>query len=118
MSSDAEHHQANKDSEDDWEEAPAPRRRSERRRLGAMVSVRFSAEEADRLRADADGAGLSLSRYIRDLVLKTAHGPVIPPSITVGSPAGAQEPPTPVALTSPIRVESHSTGSRSTGRAA
>lgn len=127
MNSDAEHYQANKDSGAEWgDEAPAPRRRSERRRLDAMVSVRFSPEEADRVRGAAEAAGLSLSSYIRDLVLGSAHEHVasgrghlarlartsttcsasVPASVSVGS--RAREPH--VTITSPIRAGSHTAG--------
>jgi predicted DNA binding CopG/RHH family protein len=83
MDSDAEHYLAHKDDEADWEEAPAPRRRSERRRLDSMVSVRFSPEEVERVRAAAEAAGLSLSRYIRELALGMALGRAASTSIHV-----------------------------------
>jgi hypothetical protein len=62
---DAGYYQGHKDDEDEWEDVPEPGRRSESRRLRAMVSVRFSPEEADSVRAAADAAGLSLSAFIR-----------------------------------------------------
>ena len=67
---DAEHHQAHKDDEGEWSDAvPAPRRRSEKRRLDAMVSVRFTPTEADELRRRSRALGMSLSGYMRYLAL-------------------------------------------------
>ena len=56
---------ARKDDEADWEEAPAPHRRSERRRLASVVSVRFAPREVDELRRRATRMGMTMSGYLR-----------------------------------------------------
>jgi len=73
---DSEYYQATKDDDDEWgEPVPAPRSgRPGSRRMGSMVSVRLSAEEAGRLRLAAEAAGLSLSGFLRDAALGKAVG--------------------------------------------
>lgn len=55
--------------DDEWEEAPAPDTAKARREVGAMISVRLSASEADEIKAAADEAGLPVSAYVRNTVL-------------------------------------------------
>ena len=51
-------------------------------RAGVVVSVRLSAEEADRLQDLADKRGISLSRVAREALSGyLAHGPERPPAI-------------------------------------
>ena len=45
-------------------------------RLSSMVSVRFSPEEAARLRKAADASGMTLSAYLRYCALSTCDQPV------------------------------------------
>jgi hypothetical protein len=66
---DPEYYQAHKDDEDEWgpgERAPA----RQRRRLAAMVSVRFSPEEAERVRQAARERNESLSTFVRRAALE------------------------------------------------
>lgn len=65
---DAAYYQQHGDDEGEWGEAV--RTRSERRRLASMVSVRFSPEEADRVRNAASAVGRSLSDFIRQAALE------------------------------------------------
>ena len=90
MAENAAYYQDNKDNEEDWEPAPAPVQRSEQRRLKTMVSVRFSPEEADRLRVEADAAGLSLSAFIRAAAL-CSYQP-IQPRTTLATTYGSSGP--------------------------
>jgi len=62
------------DDDQEWEEVPAPKRkRSEKRRLDSMVSVRFAPAEVDELRRRARGLGMSVSGYLRWLALRHDH---------------------------------------------
>jgi len=67
----AEYYQAHRDDEDEWGDAvePAPR---PRRRLAAMISVRFAPEEADLVRAAAEAEGSSVSDFLRQAALERA----------------------------------------------
>jgi hypothetical protein len=68
---DAEHYESHKDDESDWSEVPAPKRkRSEKRRLASIVSVRFTPAEVDELRRRARGLGMSMSGYLRWVALR------------------------------------------------
>lgn len=68
---DADYYQAHKDDPDEWGEAePAPK--SRRRRLVAMISVRFSPEEEQAVRRAAREVGKSVSNFIRQAALKAA----------------------------------------------
>lgn len=60
--------------EDEWEVAPAPEEPSPKRPVGAMMSVRLSASEADEIRAAAEAAGLPVSAFIRQVVLDHIRG--------------------------------------------
>lgn len=46
------------------------------RRLDVNISVRFSPEEIDLLRAEAERAGMKVTTFIRTLALQHASGPV------------------------------------------
>jgi hypothetical protein len=85
--------EATRDDPEAWGDAtPSSKRKpkSEQRQRGAMVSVRFSPAELASVQAQADGAGASVSGYIRELVLKAARQPVLSAiwagSVTVNSP--------------------------------
>jgi hypothetical protein len=83
MKDDAKYYQEHKDDEEEWGDAePAPKR-SESRRLGAMVSVRFSADEVEQLREAAGAEGRSLSGYVRNAALNLSSVPTI--STTFGT---------------------------------
>ncbi len=80
--SDAAYYQAHKDDPDEWEDQPAPRQHSRSRRLAAMVSVRFSPVELDRLRQAAERRGESLSGFVRGAALRATHHPMTTASVT------------------------------------
>ena len=63
--------QAEKDDLSQWEEVP-PRPRPDKRKLSAMVSVRLSPEELERLQERAGESGQSVSAYLRSLALRDA----------------------------------------------
>lgn len=70
---DAEYYQQHRgDDSHEWERDPenesAPR--SEKRRLTAIISVRFAPEEEAQLRRVAESRGRSVSRFIRELALR------------------------------------------------
>lgn len=69
--SNAEHFQAHRDDEDEWEQTV--RRRKKPGRLDAVVSVRFSPEEESLLRRRAESEGVTLSALIRDAALERAR---------------------------------------------
>lgn len=48
-----------------------------RGRLDVTISVRFSPEEIDLLRTEAERAGLKVTAFIRTLALQHAAGPVL-----------------------------------------
>jgi hypothetical protein len=68
---DAEHYQAHKDDPEEWGE-PQRSPKSQRRRLAAMISVRFSPEEEQAVRRAAQQMGRSVSNFIRQAALKAA----------------------------------------------
>jgi hypothetical protein len=65
---DAEYYQSHKDDSSEWGE-PLKQRKPERRKLGAMVSIRLSPEEHRLVRRAAELRGTSVSNFIRQLVL-------------------------------------------------
>ena len=73
---DASYYQAHREEEGKWGE-PISKPRSAKRRLAAMVSVRFSPDEEQVLRKYAEVRGDSLSNFIRTTVLR-ATGMVEP----------------------------------------
>jgi hypothetical protein len=68
---DAEYYQAHKDDPQEWGE-PKPAPKSRRRRLVAMISVRFTPEEEQTVRQAAQETGKSVSNFIRQAALKAA----------------------------------------------
>jgi predicted DNA binding CopG/RHH family protein len=61
-----------------WEEPqPAPRRKSERRQRGVMVSVRLSAAELEQVQAAAAEHGLTVATYMRTCALEGVRPPVV-----------------------------------------
>lgn len=60
--------------EDEWEVVPAPEGASSKRPVGAMISVRLSASEADEIRTAAEAAGMAVSAFIRQVVLDHIRG--------------------------------------------
>lgn len=81
----AEMYQRRKRDAEMWGES---QRAKPRRRLAAMVSVRFSPEEGQRLRAAADLAGMSLSGFVRAAALgKMGTGPRAVKIADYGDPA-------------------------------
>jgi mobilization protein NikA len=68
---DADYYQAHKDDSEEWGE-PQPTPKSQRRRLVAMISVRFSPEEERAVRRAAQQMGRSVSNFIRQAALKAA----------------------------------------------
>jgi Mobilization protein NikA len=68
---DADHHQAHKDDPAEWGD-PRPAARSNRRRLAAMISVRFTPQEEQAVRRAAAEKGLSVSRFLRQVALRRA----------------------------------------------
>jgi hypothetical protein len=69
---DADYYQAHKDDPEQWGD-PQPVRRSRKRRLAAMISVRFTPEEEDEIRRAAQAKGASVSQFIRETALKEAR---------------------------------------------
>src|SRR5512132_2196327 len=66
---DAEYYQAHKDDPEEWGE-PQPAPKSRRRRLVAMISVRFTADEEQAVRRAARKTGDSVSNFIRQATLR------------------------------------------------
>ena len=54
-----------------------PKRKSERRQRGAMVSVRFTPDELASVQAHATEARASVSGYLRNLALAAARQPIV-----------------------------------------
>ena len=71
---DAAYYQAHRDDPGEWDEPEQPPVVA-RRRLGAVVSVRISAEEESLLRGVATERRLSLSAFMRDAALASAGQP-------------------------------------------
>lgn len=68
---DAEYYQTHKDDEGEWEDVGQPTPdATPKRRLAAMISTRFSPEEAARVRSAAELSGESLSSFVRTAVLQ------------------------------------------------
>lgn len=69
-----------RDDEEAWGDPvqePKPRRKSERRQRGAMVSVRFTLDELEAVQGHAGEAGASVSGYLRNLALAATRQPVV-----------------------------------------
>ena len=74
--------EAMRDDPDAWgapEQEPRPKRKSERRQRGAMVSVRLSPEELEAVQLQAAAVGSSVSGYLRNLALAASRPPVVSP---------------------------------------
>jgi hypothetical protein len=69
---DADYYQAHKDAPEEWDD-PKPAPRSRKRRLAAMISVRFAPEEEDEIRRAALSKGESVSQFIRGTALREAR---------------------------------------------
>jgi hypothetical protein len=69
---DADYYQAHKDDPEEWGD-PQPVQKSKKRRLAAMISVRFTPEEEDEIRRAALTKGTSVSQFIRETALKEAR---------------------------------------------
>ena len=76
---DASYYQEHKDDAEEWEEAPPPSHAATRprRRLDAIVSVRFSPAEQDLLRAAASRRGETLSTFVRSAALRATYQPLV-----------------------------------------
>lgn len=73
---DAQYYQEHRDDPEEWGEPVEPE--SRKRRLGAMLSVRLTAEEADMVRQNAAAEGETISEYIRGaILLRTVQGPSV-----------------------------------------
>jgi hypothetical protein len=70
---DANYYQTHKDDPGEWGE-PKPRAKPKTRRLAAMVSVRFTPEEEELLRAAATKRNESLSGFVRRAALVACTG--------------------------------------------
>lgn len=68
---DADYYQAHKDDPEEWGE-PRPAPKSRRRRLVAIISVRFTSDEEQAVRREAREMGKSVSTFIRQAALKAA----------------------------------------------
>jgi mobilization protein NikA len=69
---DADYYQAHKDDPEEWGD-PQPAQKSKKRRLAAMISVRFTSEEEDEVRGAALSKGKSVSQFIRETALREAR---------------------------------------------
>ena len=90
---DAAYYQAHKDDPGEWGE-PTPAQKPKKRRLAAMVSVRFTPEEEDEIRQAAQSKGKSVSQFIRETALKQARSssskaPTVPISAISSTSTGS-----------------------------
>lgn len=69
---DADYYQVHKDDPEEWGD-PQPAQKSKKRRLAAMISVRFTPEEEDEVRRAALSKSKSVSQFIRETALKEAR---------------------------------------------
>lgn len=83
--SEAPYYQQHKDEPDEWEEVPAPPPRRPKRRLDAMISVRFSPAEIDILRKAAGRRNETVSTFVRTCALRAAYQTIPVVSITQGT---------------------------------
>ena len=75
---DADYYQAHKDEPREWGEPRRPRK-PRHRRLAAMISVRFTADEEEAIREPAAARGESLSRLVREAALRAARSTAVSP---------------------------------------
>ncbi|GAA4853505.1 hypothetical protein GCM10023201_53820 [Actinomycetospora corticicola] len=75
VEAEAKHYDDNPDG-DEWEPVPAPVPASaaSRRQLRSVLSVRFAPEELDRIKAEADREGVTVSSYVRAVTLGSVSG--------------------------------------------
>jgi hypothetical protein len=90
---DANYYQAHKDDPEEWGE-PKPTGKPSKRRLAAMISVRFTPEEEDEIRQAARSKGESVSQFIRETALKQARSssskaPTVPISAISATSTGS-----------------------------
>jgi Protein of unknown function (DUF1778) len=116
MPSDADYYEQHKDDEQDWGEPIQSQQ--PRRRLAAMISVRFSPDEQTWIRDAASARGESLSHFVRMAALQRA-GIVFPlyNSVT-GHVAAMKSTTTPQSITStptPEKTSEQSLQLHSTG---
>jgi hypothetical protein len=69
---DAAYYQAHKDDSGEWGDSK-PAGKPRKRRLAAMISVRFTPEEEDEIRQAAQSKGCSVSQFIRETALEQAR---------------------------------------------
>jgi hypothetical protein len=69
---DADYYQAHKDDPEEWGD-PQSAEKPKKRRLAAMISVRFTPEEEEEIRRAAQSNGTSVSQFIRETALKEAR---------------------------------------------
>jgi hypothetical protein len=75
--------EAMRDEPDAWGspvQEPRPKRKSERRQRGALVSVRFSPEELEAVQQEAARNGATVSGYLRGLALEASQHEVVTPA--------------------------------------
>jgi hypothetical protein len=65
---DAAYYEAHKDDETLWGEPEAPAQEQPRRGLAATITVRFSVDEAERIRRVAEESGVTYSEVVRRAV--------------------------------------------------
>lgn len=75
---DADFYQAHKDDPGEWGD-PRPAPRSSRRRLAAMISVRFTPQQEQQIREIAAIRGVSVSRLLREAGLSQVVVPQVHP---------------------------------------
>jgi hypothetical protein len=90
---DADYYQAHKDDPEEWGE-PKPVEKPRKRRLAAMISVRFTPEEEDEIRQAAQSKGESVSQFIRETALQQARSssrkaPAVPISALSSTSTGS-----------------------------
>lgn len=83
--SEASYYQQHKDDPDEWEEVAAPPAPRPKRRLDAMISVRFSPAEIDILRKAAGRRAETVSTFVRASALRAAQQPIPVVSVTQGT---------------------------------
>ena len=90
---DADYYQAHKDDPEEWGE-PKPSEMPRKRRLAAMISVRFTPEEEAEIRRVAQSKGNSVSQFIREMALRevrssSSKAPTVPISALSSTSTGS-----------------------------
>lgn len=65
------------DDPDQWRQYPLPRKRSEKRQLDTIVSVRLDNAQLEFLHSAAKARGMTISRFVRESSLKAATIPYV-----------------------------------------